>query len=193
VTVDRFRRFVAAQSTIIGRLLLPRRVTMEKQPDWSQDNHPVVYVSWDDATYFCAFVRGRLPTEAEWEYAARGGNTEGIYPWGNKYSADQANGEAVAGKDTWEATAPVGSFPPNGYGLHDMIGNVWEWTSSIYRDNPFQRDDGCEDRSSRRPRVVRGGSWNDDTPILRVSFRNNLSAADRGLNLGFRCARDGSP
>ena len=104
VTVDRFRRFVDAQSTIIGRLLLPRGVVMEKQPDWSQDNHPVVYVSWDDATDFCAFVRGRLPTEAEWEYAARGGNAEGIYPWGNKYSADQANGEGVAGKDTWEAT-----------------------------------------------------------------------------------------
>jgi formylglycine-generating enzyme required for sulfatase activity/energy-coupling factor transporter ATP-binding protein EcfA2 len=192
VTVDRFRRFVDAQSTIIGRLLQPRGVVMEQQPEWSQDSHPVVYVSWDDARGFCEFVRGRLPTEAEWEYAARGGNAEGIYPWGNKYSADQANGEGVAGKDTWEATAPVGSFPPNGYGLYDMIGNVWEWTSSLYRDNPFQSDGGSEDRSSRRPRAVRGGSWNDDAQVLRVSFRNNLSSADRGLNLGFRCARDDS-
>src|SRR5262245_8340305 len=193
VTVDQFRQFVAAQSTIIGRLLLPRGVAMEKQPDWSQGNHPVVYVSWDDASEFCAFVRGRLPTEAEWEYAARGGNAEGIDPSRNTYSADRATGEAVAGQDKWEASAPVGSFPPNGYGLYDMIGNVWEWTSSIYRDNPFQGGDGSEDRSSRRPRVVRGGSWNDDPSILRVSFRNNLAAADRGLNLGFRCARDGSP
>src|SRR5262245_13267376 len=144
VTVDRFRRFVAAQSTIIARLLLPRGVVMEQQPAWSQDTHPVVYVSWDDASAFCAFVRGRLPTEAEWEWAARGGNDKGIYPWGSTYSADQANGEGVAGKDTWEATAPAGSFPPNGYALYDMIGNVWEWTSSIYQDNPFQGGDGKE-------------------------------------------------
>src|SRR5262245_17972370 len=190
VTVDRFRRFVEAQSTIIGRLLLPRGIAMERQPDYSQDSHPVVYVSWDDARDFCEFVRARLPTEAEWEYAARGGNAAAIYPWGNTYSPDQANGEGVAGKDTWEGTAPGGSFPPNGYGLYDMTGNVWEWTSTIYRDNPFEGDEEREDRSSRRPRVVRGGAWNEDPQVLRVSFRNNLAAADRGLNLGFRCARD---
>ena len=193
VTVGRFRRFIDAQSTIIGRVLLPKGVVMEEQPDWSQDDHPVVYVSWDDARDFCAFVRGRLPTEAEWEYAARGGNADGIYPWGNAYSPDQANGAGVAGKDKWAQSAPVGSFPPNGYGLHDMIGNVWEWTSSVYRENPFRSGDGSEDSASRKARVVRGGSWGVNPRDLRVSLRGDVSPAYRGDFLGFRCARDGSP
>jgi len=140
----------------------------------SQDDHPVVYVSWDDARDFCAFVRGRLPTEAEWEYAARGGNADGIYPWGNAYSPDQTNDRGVAGKDKWEQSAPVGSFPPNGYGLYDMIGNVWE-TSSVYRDNPFRSDDGSEDPSSRKARVVPGGSRG--TTARRVSGRRTAATA----------------
>jgi formylglycine-generating enzyme required for sulfatase activity len=193
VTVGRFQRFIDAQSTILGRMLLPTSAVMGGQPDGSQDDHPVVYVSWNDARDFCAFVRGRLPTEAEWEYAARGGNADGIYPWGNIHSADQANGEGVAGKDTWEHSAPVGSFPPNGYGLHDMIGNVWEWTASVYRDYPYRSDDGREDPTSRRARAVRGGSWYDVPRYLRASIRYYDSPAGRVYDLGFRCARDGSP
>ena len=193
VTVGRFRRFIEAQSTIIGRVLLPKSAVMAGQPDGSQDDYPVVYVSWDDARDFCAFVRGRLPTEAEWEYAARGGNADGIFPWGNAYSPDQANGEGVAGKDTWQQSAPVGSFSPNRYGLHDMIGNVWEWTSSVYRDNLFRGDDGSEDPTSRKARVVRGGSWYYGPRYLRVSIRYYDSPAGRIYDTGFRCARDSSP
>jgi formylglycine-generating enzyme required for sulfatase activity len=189
VTVGRFRRFMDAQSTIVGRLLLPRGVGMGAQPDGSQDDHPVVYVSWDDARDFCAFVHGRLPTEAEWEYAARGGNAEGIYSWGNVHSPDRANGAGVVGQDRWQHSAPVGSFPPNGYRLHDMIGNVWEWTSSVYQDYPY-RSDGREDPTSPRARAVRGGSWNSAPRDLRVSSRNYDSPGGRIYDLGFRCARD---
>jgi formylglycine-generating enzyme required for sulfatase activity len=192
-TVDRFRRFIDAQSTIIGRLLAPKGLVMEAQPDWSQGDHPVVLVSWDDARDFCAFVRGRLPTEAEWEYAARGGNAGRIYPWGNEYSPDQANGHGVGGKDRWNRSAPVESFPPNGYGLYDMGGNAWEWTSSVYADYPYRSDDGREDPAPRGARVVRGGSWNDDPLYLRASARGVNSPASRYVYLGFRCARNGSP
>jgi formylglycine-generating enzyme required for sulfatase activity len=193
VTVERFRRFIEAQSTLAGRVLLPTGPIMDRQPDGSQDTHPVVYVSWNDARDFCEFVRGRLPTEAEREYAARGGNADEIYPWGNAYSPDQANGAGVTGQDKWQRSAPVGSFPPNGYGVHDMIGNVWEWTASVYRDYPYRSDDGREDPTSPRARVVRGGSWNSVPRDLRVSSRDYDSPAGRIYDLGFRCARDGSP
>jgi formylglycine-generating enzyme required for sulfatase activity len=123
VTVARFRRYDEAQSTIIGRMLRPRRLGLQDQPDWSERDHPVVYVSWDEAREFCEFVDGRLPTEAEWEYAARGGNADSIYPWGMSFSRDRANGEGTGGADEWDRSAPVGSFPPNG-DLYDMVGNV---------------------------------------------------------------------
>ena len=193
VTVWRFRRFIDAQSTFIGRVLVPKGVVVEVQPDWNKDNHPVVLVSWDDARDFCTFVGGRLPTEAEWEYAARGGNANGIYPWGDAYSPDQANGWGVAGRERWEQTAPVGSFPPNGYGLYDMIGNVREWTSSVYAEYPYRSEGGREDPASRKARVVRGGSWFGDPQDKRVSYRYNNSPGSRDEGLGFRCARDGSP
>jgi formylglycine-generating enzyme required for sulfatase activity len=194
VTVGQFRRFLAdAGSTMVGSWRLPRDVIMEPQPDWNKDDHPVVRVSWFDASAFCEFVGGRLPTEAEWEYAARGGNADRVYPWGDRYSGDQANGFATDGRDEWRESAPVKSFPPNGYGLHDMIGNAWEWTSSVYRQYPYQATDGREDPASREAQVVRGGSWDDVPEFLRVSLRFSIAPAFRNDFLGFRCARDGSP
>jgi formylglycine-generating enzyme required for sulfatase activity len=190
VTVARFRRFIDAESTIVGRVLLARLARMEGQPDGSGDDHPVVYVSWDDARDFCAFVGGRLPTEAEWEYAARGGNADAIYPWGNAYSPDHANGGGTARKDTWVQSSAVGSFAPNPHGLYDMIGNVWEWTASVYRENPFSGDDAGGDPRSRKARVVRGGSWWEEPRYLRASVRSSASPGGRVYDIGFRCARD---
>jgi formylglycine-generating enzyme required for sulfatase activity len=191
VTVARFRQFIEAQSTIVGRVLRSRAASMEEQPDGSQDDHPVVYVSWAEARDFCAFVGGRLPTEAEWEHAARGGNANGIYPWGDVYSPDHANGGGTAGKDTWGQSAAAGSFAPNAHGLYDMIGNVWEWTASVYRDNPFHGDDGGSDLTSRKARVVRGGSWWEEPRYLRASMRSSAAPGGRVYDIGFRCARDG--
>ena len=99
VTVEQFRRFIAdARATMVGRWRLPRDVIMDGQPEWSGDNHPVVNVSWFDATAFCEFIGGRLPTEAEWEYAARGGSADTVYPWGDTYSAAQAKGRRSRGR-----------------------------------------------------------------------------------------------
>lgn len=182
VTVAQFRRYSAERN------LMPPR-----QPSWSGDAHPVVNVTSDEAAAFCAAEGGRLPTEAEWEFAARAGNSETVYPWGNRYSADSANGSGLRSKDTWRFTAPVASFQPNAYGLFDMIGNVWEWTANWYRDG-----EGWTAPTSIEPepasadylRTVRGGSWDSGSINLRTSRRLGLRAGDRhNLYVGFRCAR----
>jgi formylglycine-generating enzyme required for sulfatase activity len=193
VTVAQFRRFSGATGAPVVRWLKPWDVFEDSQPSWSADDHPAVNVSVFEAAAFCAFVGGRLPTEAEWEYAARGGNADAIYPWGNDYSRDQANGFGKGGMDKWKETAPVGSFPANGFGLHDMVGNVWEWTASLLHDYPYRGDDGREDPASREARVGRGGSWTANPRNLRVSFRLNFAPASRNYLVGFRCARDVSP
>ena len=137
--------------------------------------HPVVSVSWDDAVAFCAWVsqtsgrRVQLPTEAQWEKAARG--TDGrIYPWGNEApNANLANFNQNV-KDTTE----VGKYSPAGdspYGLADMAGNVWEWTSSLYKGYPYKADDGREEQNSRDARVLRGGAFGLVASLVRCANR----------------------
>jgi formylglycine-generating enzyme required for sulfatase activity len=153
------------------------------------EDHPVVEVSWVGARDFCAWMGKRLPTEAEWEKAARG--TDGRrYPWGNE-SPDATRARFAAG---WNETAPVGSFP-NGaspYGVFDLSGNVWEWVSSAYRPYPYQANDGREGLAAGPVRGTRGGGHDAKADEITATQRGrNLSRAPRSghHNIGFRCAK----
>ncbi len=178
-------------------------------------NHPVVQVSYQDAVAFCEHVGKRLPTEAEWEYAARGGLDHKRFAWGdsfmvdNKYMANTFQGsfpDRNSKEDGFLTTSPVKSFKPNGYGLYDMIGNVWEWTSDWYDANYFKTfaaesvaDNPKGPEKSNDPeepfaikRVTKGGSFLC-TASYCVNYRPSArrgSAYDSGSsNLGFRCAK----
>ncbi|MFT4833562.1 MAG: sulfatase modifying factor 1 [Flavobacteriaceae bacterium] len=179
-------------------------------------NHPVVHIAWDDAMAYAKWVGKRLPTEAEWEWASMGGKEDSKYPWGNE-SVEQATDKANfwQGKfpfqnyvlDGYERTAPVKSFAPNGYGLYDMAGNVWEWCTDKYNAQGYAEDQQkglvSDPKGSGRyfdPRepytpkhVIRGGSFlcNDSyCSGYRVSRRMS-SSKDSGFDhTGFRCVKD---
>jgi formylglycine-generating enzyme required for sulfatase activity len=163
---------------------------VDEQPAWSTSpDHPITIVTWNEALSFCVATGGRLPSEAEWEFAARGGRPDLIYPWGDQDPDDRdklPNGAAFES----DSARPVRSFAPNGYGVYDMAGNVWEWVTNnyaVYGGDPVTDPTGPE---GGRFRVVRGGSYGDDSRNLRVSNRNPNQPGNANLNVGFRCARD---
>jgi formylglycine-generating enzyme required for sulfatase activity len=178
-SADDFRAFAAAISR-----------PMPRQPEWYADGtHPVVNITWDEAEAFCKWAGGRLPTEEEWEYAARGGLDGTLFPWGDEFSGE-ANARHSLRSERWLFTAPVGSFPPNAFGLYDMAGNVWEWTASEFR--PTHRSE--PDRGSYEYRTIKGGGWDNIISRLRVSERAALSRRGRhNLYVGFRCVRAPHP
>jgi len=183
VTVGQFREFVNQSGYSYNRWNDVAKYS-------AGDEYPMVYVNWNDATAYASWAGKRLPTEAEWEYAARGGLVGKRYPWGDEINHDDANwGNTVSGKDKWRYCSPVGSFEANGYGLYDMAGNVWEWCqdwygSDYYNNSPTKNPPGPDTGSKR---VLRGGSWDSSTFNLRVANRLNYFPTYRYLDYGFRC------
>ncbi len=172
VTVGQFKKFLKS-SGYKPSPAINWNYVYEKSPT---EKHPMIEVTWHDATAYSKWAGKRLPTEDEWEFAARGGLKNKEYPWGHDVSLarDYANYGGTGGKDKWEYCAPVGRFKPNGYGLFDIVGNVYEWCQDWYNSN-------------RESRVLRGGSWAIGTYGLRVAFRS-CNVPDNRLNSnGFRC------
>jgi len=222
VTKAQFARFVRESGHLAGAGCFAwngSKYQRDAAKDWRNpgfaqaDDHPVVCVSWNDAKAYAEWLtkktgkRYRLPTESEWEYAARAGSQESR-PWGDNPGdacahanvADASTKRDVAGTTSWKFhecddnyayTAPVGSYPPNAFGLYDTLGNAWEWTEDCWNEEPTVAPPDGRDRPADHcgRRVLRGGSWVDSPPFVLYDFRFLIGAGDRDFYAGFRVAR----
>lgn len=170
-----------------------------KNLDWDSNyflgkpDHPVINISWNDAAAYAKWAGGRLPTEAEWEYAAKGG-VDAYYYWGDDIiSHDQLNylGVEEGKRDQWNYTSPVGSFPPNPFGLYDILGNVWEWVADWHGEDYFSKSPKENPKGPLKgtSRLIKGGGWaggGNDAP----ADRDWESPSSRNADRGFRIAAD---
>lgn len=219
VTVSRFRRFWSAGhpmppggsvqypgGTVAWGGMVTEPALADGQCTWSEmpdtlEAHPINCVDWNTAQAFCVWDGGRLPTEAEWEYAARGNTESGLaagraYPWGatDPTACDRAEWDDCSGDDD-TATTRVGDFAPTG-GVYDLAGNVYEWTADWYADytnaqcwNGVPQMDPVCNVSTSQVRGIRGGSWYSDIAYLRGASRSDEPPATQTSLVGFRCAR----
>ena len=189
VTVGQYKQFIRAT----GHRALSDGISYYSPTD----KHPVVKVNWHDAMAYAQWAGKRLPTEAEWEKAARGGLVGKTYPWGNAIDSNKAN----YGRNVGETTA-VGKYPPNGYGLCDMVGNVQEWcldeyNEGFYKSSPSRNPISGDSISYvinnftnvKTSRVLRGGSWGNSPKFVRVANRNRYPPTGTDTSGGFRCVR----
>jgi formylglycine-generating enzyme required for sulfatase activity len=174
----------------------------------------VINVSWDEAQAYVAWLSlmtgkpYRLLSEAEWEYVARGitkaDAAHPTYPWGNEpshefanYGTDKCCTGKAEGRDQWFNTAPVGQFPPNAFGVYDVVGNVWEWVADVWHENyngaPPSDGAAWNDGGNIGNRVVRGGSWAASPEFIRSATRDTDATTIRHRGLGFRVGRAIAP
>jgi len=212
VTNDEYARFVRAtghpapkvrdvplvasgERDAMFRELSAPYVWSDSTPPTGRGSHPVVLVSYEDARAYCEWMTAtlqrvvRLPTEAEWEKAARGG-VEGLkFPWGNDIDPSHGNYLTDPAVKRQRGTRTTGTYEPNGFGLYDVAGNVWEWVSDWYGADYYGLGNSRDPRgpASGRVRIVRGGSWvNDDVSLLRCAYRHQVPADTYAYSIGFR-------
>ena len=196
VTNAQYHAFVGATGHRAPTLCNPVDMTYD---DGDKADHPVVCVNWDDAQAYCAWAGGRLPTEAEWEKAARG-DDERTYPWGSSLDGSRANycdancelsHKDMGNDDGYARTAPVGSYPVGAspYGALDMAGNVWEWVSDWYNFFYYAQSPQLNPRGPNmgEDRVLRGGAWTAFSTNVRSAFRAWLAPGKGDRAIGFRC------
>lgn len=182
--IDRFEVTVADYRACVqaGRCGPPGADAGCNWPQSARSDHPINCVTWQDASSYCEAVGKRLPSEAEWEYAARGPDSS-TYPWGEKRPTSDLSCWSRWALD--EGTCAVGSHPlgRSRFGLDDVAGNVWEWTASEHTSDYVSEASG-------KGRVCRGGSWNNGLPTaMRIAVRLPEAASTRAKDIGFRCAK----
>jgi formylglycine-generating enzyme required for sulfatase activity len=212
VTHDEYGRFVRAtghpapavrdlpliasggRETLFREMASPY-IWQDGQPPAGHGSHPVVLVRYDDAVAYCTWLSDaigrtvRLPSEAEWEKAARAGTDGRRYPWGDDIDATRCNFLNDPSVKRERGTRPTGTYPPNEYGLYDVCGNVWEWVADWYSPDQYGLSEARDPRGpdSGILRIVRGGSWvNDDVMMLRCAYRHKVPPDTYVYSAGFR-------